>query len=675
MPFGAVQLRPGVDVQHTLSDNEAGVSKAQLIRYKDGLLQTYGGWVDYVSFTISSTVRELHAWQGLTSNQYLAVGATQSLSVINSASVNNNITPQTNTTNPAPNFSISSGSNVVSIVDGGSSASIYSTVFFNTPVAVGNLLLTGAYAINSVQSSSVYTILSSVVASTTIASSGKLPIFDTSSGSALVTVILPNNGVQKVTGLFYPFFAGTTIGSQSIQGPYEIQSVIDSTSFQIGLSAQSTITSSFTMNSGNAQLVYYVTLGPAATGSGYGAGNYGAGAYGYGTSPSGSPGTPITTTDWTLDNWGEVLLACPVNGPIYTWSSDSGLLNAQVIANAPFQNGGIFVSQPQQILVAWRSCQPTGVQDPLLVVWSNALDYTNWTVSNQTTAGSFHFPTGSILRGGIQAPGFAMLFTDLDAWVMSYVGGEIIFNFTRVGTGCGLVGPHAVGILGGSVYWMSQNNFFVNGPNGVAPIPCTVWDTIFQNISQTYIPKTKLAINSAFNEVICFYPSAASAGENDSYVKVHIEGSEFEWDYGTLARTAWIDLSILGNPIATDPSSFIYQHEMGTIINGAAAPFFQSGWWTITNGSDLAFVDYVIPDFIWGLYAGPKDAQVYVTFFSANYPGDTPVSYGPYTVTQATEYINIRLRGRLMSVLVQSGSQEFWRIGRIRFRYALSGRR
>src|SRR5271154_6803148 len=119
MPMGSVTLRPGVDIQKTLSANEAGVSQSQLIRYKDGQLQTIGGWVQYVNFTIASTVRDLHAWQGLSNNQFLGIGATQSLSVINSGALSN-ITPQTNTTNPAPNFSISSGINIVTIVDASS---------------------------------------------------------------------------------------------------------------------------------------------------------------------------------------------------------------------------------------------------------------------------------------------------------------------------------------------------------------------------------------------------------------------------------------------------------------------------------------------------------------------------------------------------------------------------
>jgi hypothetical protein len=64
-----------------------------------------------------------------------------------------------------------------------------------------------------------------------------------------------------------------------------------------------------------------------------------------------------------------------------------------------------------------------------------------------------------------------------------------------------------------------------------------------------------------------------------------------------------------------------------------------------------------------------------ITFFAADYPGDTPRSYGPYTVTQATQYINTRIRGRLMAAQITSINNEFWRLGKIRFRFAISGRR
>lgn len=671
MPYAAVTLRPGVDVEKTLSLNEAGYSQSQLLRYKNGIAQTLGGWVLYNPVAIPSTVRDIHPWMDVNDVKRLGVGATANLMVVTAASASD-ITPQISTTNPVPNFSISSGSNAVTVNDPDGSISVYNSVFFNTPVAIGNLLLNGAYQITSVLSTGSYVITSSIAASTTITSSGILPIFTSSAGSAGILVTLPNNNFQSVVGLQQSFRAPTTVGGLTVSGAYNIASVLDSTTFYINANTLATASTDATMNSSLAQLVYYVTLGPQDAGTGFGAGGFGDGGFGTGTSVVGVPGTPITATDWTQDNWGEILLSCPTDGAIYAWSPQSGFTTSQVITTAPFFNGGIFISMPQQILVAWRSVQSTGTQDNLIVRWSDAGDYTNWEVSSQTTAGSFHIPTGSIIVGGLQAPSYGIIWTDVDVWIMQYVGGVLIFNFTRVGSGCGLIGPHAAGVLADTPYWCGKNNFYVLGPNGAQPIPCTVWDFIFQNLNTEYASKIRCAPNSAFNEITWFFPSTGSM-ENDSYVKLNI--ADKVWDCGLLPRTSWCDVSIVGNPIGSDTGGYLYQHEMGESNVGAANPSFQTGWWAVTEGNDIAFVDYIIPDFKFGTYSGEQDASINLTFFAADYPGATPRTYGPYTITSATEYITPRIRGRLMSMLVQSNTQAFWRQGKIRYRYSLSGRR
>src|SRR6266436_2901782 len=130
MPMTSVRLRPGVNTMMTPSQNEAGVSQANLVRYQQGMIQKYGGWSQYYPVSIGSTVRELLGWQGLTGNSYLGIGATQSLSVIISGA-NTDITPQTLTTNPTPSFSVSSGSRTVTIIDANSSASIFTTIYLN----------------------------------------------------------------------------------------------------------------------------------------------------------------------------------------------------------------------------------------------------------------------------------------------------------------------------------------------------------------------------------------------------------------------------------------------------------------------------------------------------------------------------------------------------------------
>ena len=674
MPMTSINLRPGVNTMVTLSQNEAGVSAANLVRYQQGMIQKYGGWSQYFPTAIGSTIKELWGWQGLTNSKYLGIGATQSLSVIQSGGGLTNITPQTFTTNNPPNLSISSGSNVVTVVDANSSANVLTTIYFNTPIAIGNLLLNGPYNIATALGSSDYTILSSVAATTTITSSGVLPLFSVSSGSAQVSVTLPNNNFQAVTGLYQQFIAPTTLGGVTIQGRYSIQTVIDSTKFMISASNQGSSAATSFMNNGNAQIEYFYTIGPPLA-LGYGGGGYGTGGYGTGSAVPSATGTPITALDWTMANWGEVLLACPFGGPIYSWSANSGFSNASVITAAPFFNGGIFVSQPQQILVAWGSVLSTGVQNPLVVRWSDALNYNQWAVTSQTWAGSFTLATGSVIRGGIQAAQQGIIWTDIDCYVMQNVGQPIVFGFNLVGTGCGLVGSHAMGVLNGNVYWMGPNNMFELSNNGVTPLPCPVWNFIFQNIDQGNISNVCCAVNSLFNEIAWFFPQVGGQGQNTLYAKLNV--IEQEWDYGSLGRSAWIDVTVLGNPISCDLNGVIYQHEIGYNAGTIAMDSsFETGYWSISDGNDLAFVDWILPDFIWNVYSGGTPANLTLTFFAVDYPGDTPRSYGPYNFSQGTEFINTRIRGRLMSMKVEGLDMDsFWRLGRVRYRFAQDGRR
>lgn len=676
MPMVSAQLRPGVNTMMTPALNEAGVSQSNLIRYQQGMIQKYGGWSQYYPVAIGSTIRDLHGWEGLTSRPYLGIGATHSLSVIIQGA-NTDITPQTRTTDFAPNFSVSSGSNIVTIIDAGSSASVYSSIFFNTPVSVGGIFLNGGYRINASLGSSAYNIIASTISSVSVVSSGILPQFNTIANSGNVTVVLPNNNFQAINGIYQQFIAPTTVGGITIQGPYQIQTVIDSTSFKIGVASLPSSTTSAYMNNGNAEIVYYYTQGPLAL-SGYGVGGYGDAGYGTGAAAPAGTGTPITTTDWSMDNWGEALLSCPHNGPIYQWAPNSGLTNSQVVQTAPFFNGGIYVSMPQQILVAWASCQDSGVQDPLLVKWSDALDFTNWTPTSQNFAGSFRLPTGSIIRGGLQSATQGIIWTDIDVWVQQYVGQPLVFSHNRVGSGCGLVGQHAAGILGGNVYWMSNNNFFVINNTGVQILPCSVWNFVFQNIDTANMWKVRCSPNSLFNEITWFFPQLNGTGENTLYVKFNI--AENEWDYGSLGRSAWIDATVLGNPIGAEPmTGIIYQHETTNDAGGIAMePLFESGYWAINEGNDLAFVDWVIPDMQYSTYNQllSTPANLSVTLSAVDYPGDIPRTYGPYPYNQQTGYINTRLRGRFMAITVTSSDMNsFWRLGRVKYRWAPVGRR
>jgi hypothetical protein len=687
MPHASFKLLPGVDQNKTPALNEAAISESQLIRFVPdrtlgGLVQKLGGWTKFFPNTIGSIVRCLWAWEDTNANSYLAVGSEgiaagggKTLEVINSG-VENDITPQTVDSDAAVDFSTTSGSSTVTIVDSNFTVDAYDIVNIQTQVSVGGLVLFGQYRVTPVSGTS-YTIEardalgSPALATSTVSNGGVVPEYDTTNGSDFVDVTLANHGY--VVGSTFTALVATSVGGVTIYGNYIVTSVTSSSVFTISANSQATSTANAFENGGDAHFVYLNGIGPLQTGSGFGVGGFGTGGFGSGVTPTPDVGTPINAVDWTLDNWGEILIACPLNGPIYQWNPTSGDVIATAIANAPSVNAGMFVAMPQRQIIAWGSTF-TGIGDPLLIRWCDVNDYDSWIALITNQAGSYRIPKGSRIVQCIQGPQQGLIWTDLGVWAMQYSGPPYVYQFNELGTGCGLIGRKAAGSMNGIVYWMGQSQFFRLAGNGVEPIRCPVWDVIFQDLDTSNLDKIRIAPNSRFGEITWYYPTSSNGGEVSHYVKYNTILDQ--WDFGELARTAWINESVLGPPIGAAPNQYIYQHETSTDADGSPmVSSFQTGYFAMTEADVKMFIDQIWPDMKWGYYGGTQDANVNITFYVTDYAGQTPIQYGPYTMTQNTTFITPRFRGRLVSIKIESSDiGTFWRLGNIRYRLQQDGR-
>ena len=492
-------------------------------------------------------------------------------------------------------------------------------------------------------------------------------------GDTIIVTGCPNAGFNTTGSIVvdvvvsgattYVTYANTTIGSVSS-----------------GLSSCYIFDSIALSGSGLADIIIYRSPAPLPTGTGYGVAGYGQGGYGNGVVPQNpTSGLPISATDWTLDNWGSYLVACPVGGEIYQWNPNSGSTIASIIDQAPQVNDGMFVAMPQRQIVAWGSTF-TGIQDPLLIRWSDVNNFDSWIALPTNQAGSYRLPRGSKIVGAIQGPQQGLVWTDLAIWAMQYSGPPYVYQFNEIGSGCGLISRKAAASMNGIVYWMSQSQFFMLGPGGVEIIQCPIWDVIFQDLDTNNLNKIRIATNSRFGEVSWFYPTKSNGGEVNAYVKYNI--ALRQWDFGQLSRTAWINQSVLGAPIGAgiddQGTYYIYQHEIGQDADGAVMnSSFQTGYFVISDGEWKVFVDQVWPDMKWGLYNGTQNAHVLLTFYVTDYPTDNPVAYGPYNLSTDIEYITPRFRGRLMSIKIESAPNEtgtFWRLGAMRYRFEQDGK-
>jgi hypothetical protein len=571
-----------------------------------------------------------------------------------------------------PSFEFTSGSAIVRVTLNNHGLQVGDTFPVLIPVLAGNVVISGNYLVQSLDSGSptnIFTIqaANSTTTTPTLTASGTGSVATLTFASTYTT---PVGSTIVVAGVSPGGYNGTYTVTRSSAG-----SVSYANATTGSMSSAGTIFVSVVKENNNlAGLVYYNGTGPLAANSGYGVGGYGTGGYGSGIPPVAGGGTAITNTlDWSLDNWGETLIASPLDGPIYEWSPSANNPAATIIPEAPQINEGIFVAMPQQQIIAYGSTF-NGVKDALLIRWCDVANYNSWIglVTNQ--AGSYRIPKGSRIVQGIQGPQQGLIWTDLAIWAMQYVGPPYVYQFNEIGTGCGLIGRKAATSVNGIVYWMGQSQFFRLAGGGVEPIRCPVWDVVFQDLDTNNLDKIRVAPNSRFGEISWFYPTKSNGGEVSHYVKYNFLLDQ--WDFGTLARTAWINESVLGPPIGAAPDQYIYQHETSTDADGQALnASFQTGYFVLTEANVKMFIDQIWPDMKWGYYEGTQNAQVQLTFYVTDYAGQTPIQYGPFLMTQATTFLTPRFRGRLVSIRIESNDiGSFWRIGNIRYRYQEDGK-
>ena len=391
----------------------------------------------------------------------------------------------------------------------------------------------------------------------------------------------------------------------------------------------------------------------ASTGAGYGIGTYGGGFYG---TPRPDSGSVTAATTWSLDTWGEYLVGCATSdGKLYEWQLDySTPTKAAVITNAPTNCIGLLVTAERSLFALGAS------GDGRKVAWSDLENNTIWTPSSTNLAGSIILQTSGRIITAKRVRGQNLIITDIDAHTLTYVGQPFVYQAEIAGRACGAASANCVAVLDNMAVWMGQKGFHVYD-GYVKPLPCEVYDYVFNNINTNQISKVYAVNNAQYNEVWWFYPSAGS-NENDSYVSW--DYVENHWTIGTLARTAGTDRSVFRNPIMIGTDNFIYDHEVGLNYSGAL-PYAETGPFQIGNGDQVLYINEMIPD-------ERNQGSVSATFKTRYYPTSAETSYGPYSLTQPT---SVRFNGRQIKMRVTTTTPSDWRVGTQRLNAIPGGRR
>jgi hypothetical protein len=523
-------------------------------------------------------------------------------------------------------------------------------------------------------------------------------VFAATNGSTTITATDSSHGAS--IGDFVTIADAVSLGgvvtATVLNAEHQITSVPTANTFTFEVSAAAN--GSDTGNGGaGCDAVYQISVGldTEIGGNGWGAGTWSRGTWG--------SGTDLTTVAelrlWSHDNFGEDLLINPRNGAIYYWDKSSGLTARAVeistiddtVTNAPSLVTQIMVSDSDRHVIAF-GCDGIGsggVQDPLLIRFSNQESLTEWTPTATNTAGDLRIGSGSKFIKAIQTKREIVIWTDSSLHSMRFIGPPFTFGITPVSSHITIAGPNAAVAVEDIVLWMGKNCFYIYDGR-VKQIPCTVKEEVFFNINNVQLDKIFAGVNAEFGEVIWFYPSNDNStanggdGQNDKYVIYNY--NEQLWYYGTLKRSAWIDRGLRDFPIATK-DGYLYNHEKGYDDDGAAlVSSIESSQVDIGDGDRFSFISRLIPDLTFN-GSTVDNPSVNITIEGRNYPGGDYLQSDTSAVTrtavsttvpfeQWTEKADIRVRGRSFNFSLASSNEGVrWRLGSPRIDARQDGRR
>lgn len=445
--------------------------------------------------------------------------------------------------------------------------------------------------------------------------------------------------------------SASAVGGLVLLGDYSVVAVIDNNNYTI--TAASAATGSAT-GGASATINYDIYCGLANNGFLYG---YGTGPYGgstYGTPRTAGNGVPAKMRTWSLQNWGEDLIASFSDGEIYWWKRSSGPNTpAALLVNAPVDVQRVLVNADSEFVIAVGASDITGNADRMNVRWCSEANLTDWLpvilpVAN--TAGGQRLNFGSTLVAAIQSRGANFLWSDTQLYQMQFIGPPNIFGFTELGK-CSIVGPNAPIDVNGTIRFMGYDDFFIfDGTLRV--LPCEMWETVFEDFDRTQAQAVYCSSNRTKNEVQWLYPSSKVPGQMN-YVVFNYEDEC--WYGGIMPRTCYQDVSAAISGFFETPYAFnggyLYQHELGfdeVEASGTVAMdwFLQS--WDIGMNSDRGIlINSMVPNF------DRLSKGLQFSYQQKNYPTEAATVVGPFIVTPTTTKLDARAHGTQIALRIE----------------------
>ena len=712
-----LDIIPGIDKQNTTKGAERRWIDSDNVRFRYGLPEKVGGWASLIDKSIVGVVRAQHPFLDKDGNRYIALGTDKFLLLYFEGQLFD-ISPldasrrQTSctiaTTDDSSSVTITTGS-----AHGLAAEDIILLDSVTLPSGTGlsaSNFEDQSFMVVTVPSSTTFTIQSTN--KTTLAAVNATATVST--GGSTTVEFYTTVGPQKQT-YGYGWGVGAWGGTLSTAATTTINEggTFSDSDTTLTLTSASSFPSSGTIAIGSELITYTGKSSNDLTGLTRGALGTSAAAHSNGATVTDASdfsgwGTALpanqTTLEpglWSLDNFGEVLVATIANGETFTWNAAaaqrlevraSKSTSGFATSNNPTASRLTLISPTTRHLIHFGTETTIGTastQDDMFIRFSSQEDINTFTPTSTNTAGTQRIQDGTKIVGALKAKENILVFTDNAVYIMKFVGSPFVFGFEQVGTNCGLVGKNAAIEVDGVAYWMSTKGFFAFDGT-VKTLPCSVEDEVFDNFDNTKGQQVFAGLNNLFSEIVWWYP-ADSDFNNKGVLYNYAESAQIPggiWSLSTESRSSWIDSGIYQKPYATKFDTSLsgtfpvilgqsglgqtkyFEHEVGTDQTNedgtvtTVSSFIQSYDFDIQGeasaGDNFLSVSRFIPDF--KTIQGTADVTLNIKDFPTN--SDTLSDNSPFSITSSTTKIDTRARGRYVNVKIANANvNEAWRYG------------
>ena len=686
MPLQKILFKPGVNRENTRYTTEGGWYECDKVRFRQGNPEMIGGWTRLSANTFLGVCRSLWNWITLAGQNLIGVGTNLKFYAY-LGGVYNDITPirATSTINTDP-FA-GNGTTTVTVTDTAHGGATGDFVTFSGATGTYASTFNAEFQI-TVLTVDTYTITTgSAIAAGNYGGSAVVAAYQIAVGPSIQTPLVGwgsggwglgpwGTGEGATVGL--QLWNQMNYGQDLVYGPRGGGVYYWSAASGVGVRgvALNTLGGTVTFTNASPTVVTSTieyTEGAALQFSG-------------GSLPT---GVSAATTYYVYNVNGLTFNLLNSAGSVVNTSS-SGSGTVSLIVDAPVVQNSLTVSDSSRfVMVFGTNDYGSSTIDPMLIRWSGQNDPYNWTPDATNQAGFTRLSHGSEIITTVQTRQEIVVITDSSVYSLQYLGPPYVWAPQLLGDNISIMGPNAVVIASGVVYWMGVDKFYYYDGR-VQTLNCDLRRYVFQDVNQDQNQQVFCSTNEGFNEVWWFYCSAGS-DTVDKYVVFNY--LEKVWYYGTMARTAWLDSGLQAFPVAATYINNLVYHEDGlddnsTATTAAINAYIASSEFDIGDGHNFGFVWRILPDLTFeNATTSPTGdpAAVTMELYGLTNSGSGVTSDASQPVTKGSTYyiteeftgqIYTRFRGRQMIFKISSNQiGTAWQLGAPRIDIRPDGRR